>query len=62
MGKSEFTVVHVEKDVKVMIITIALLTQKKVTVAQQAYFHPARVCLLQKERLCPPKARECRKK
>ena len=40
MGKSEFTVVHVEKDMKVMIITIALLTQKNVTVQLYNYFCP----------------------
>jgi len=34
MGKSRFTVVHLEKDMQVMIITIALLTQKNVTTAQ----------------------------
>ena len=31
VAKSRFTVVHVEKDMQVMIITIAFLTQKNVT-------------------------------
>jgi hypothetical protein len=31
VGKSRFTVVHMEKDMQVTIITIALLTQKNVT-------------------------------
>ena len=31
VGKSRFAVVHMEKDMQVMIITIALLTQKYVT-------------------------------
>jgi len=34
MGKSRFTVVRTEKDMQVMIITIALLTQKNDTMAQ----------------------------
>jgi hypothetical protein len=34
VGKSRFAVVPMEKDMQVMIITIALLTQKNVTVAQ----------------------------
>jgi len=34
VGKSRFTVVRMDKDMKVMIITIALLTQKNVTMAQ----------------------------
>jgi hypothetical protein len=33
VGKSSFTVVRMEKDMQVMIITIALLTQKKVIMA-----------------------------
>ena len=31
MGKSSCTVVHLEKDMQVRVITIALLTQKNVT-------------------------------
>ena len=34
VNKYRFTVVHMEKDMQVMIITIPLLTQKKVTMAQ----------------------------
>ena len=34
VGKIRFTVVHMEKDMQVIIITIALLTQKNVTMAQ----------------------------
>jgi hypothetical protein len=34
VGKSRFTVVRMEKDMQVMIITITLLTQKNVTMAQ----------------------------
>ena len=34
VGKSRFTVVRMEKDMQVMIITKALLTQKNVTVAR----------------------------
>jgi hypothetical protein len=34
LSKSRFTVVRMEKDMQVMIITIALLTQKNVTMAQ----------------------------
>jgi hypothetical protein len=33
-AKNKQTVVHIEKDMQVMIITIALLTQKNVTTAQ----------------------------
>jgi len=34
VGKSRFTVVCMEKDMQVMIITVALLTQKNATMAQ----------------------------
>ena len=34
VDKSRFTVVCVEKDIQVMIITIALLSQENVTMAQ----------------------------
>jgi len=34
VGKSWFTVVRMEKDMQVLIITIALLTQKNITMAQ----------------------------
>jgi hypothetical protein len=34
VGKSRFTVGHMEKDTQVMIITVPLLTQKNVTIAQ----------------------------
>jgi hypothetical protein len=33
-GKSRFTVVRMEKDMQIMIITIAVLTQKNVTMAR----------------------------
>jgi len=33
VGKSRFTVVRMEKDMQIMIITIALLTRKNVTMA-----------------------------
>ena len=32
VGKSRFTVVRLEKDVQIMIMTIALLAQKNVTI------------------------------
>jgi hypothetical protein len=34
VGKGRFTVVCMEKDMQVMIITVALLTQKNATMAQ----------------------------
>jgi hypothetical protein len=34
VGKSRFTVVRMEKDMQVIIITIALLTESNVTMAQ----------------------------
>jgi len=34
VGKSRFTVVRTEKDMQIIIITLALLTQENVTMAQ----------------------------
>ena len=34
VGKSRFTLTRMEKDMQVMIVTIALLTQKNITMAQ----------------------------
>ena len=39
-GQSKFTVIHMEKDMQVMMITIALLTQKDVTMPLETYFCP----------------------
>ena len=39
-GKSRFTVVCIEKDMQVMIITVVLLTQKNVTMQLPTFDHP----------------------
>ena len=57
VGKSRFTVVHMEKDMQVMITVIALLTQKNVTVAHQPTF--ARPCTSFLLPFPPPSCQVC---